>query len=258
VIHEVDEGLRLLLAEYGLQEGGVELVFDPPTKEWSARRNAPTLNVFLYGLHEDLTRRQTGTAEDLDDDGTVIAWRTPPRWFELAYLVTAWTNRPQDEHRLLSQALSCLVGLDVLPEEHLTGTLADLGLRVQMRTSAPSEGLPSVSDVWSALGAELKPSIDLRVLAPLAGAVTPAGQPAAEGLVVRVGNSSGAYQSDVVDRHLRYRTDQHGTDADTGIRTARGSGGKGGNNGSGGGSQGFSAPRPRPLPPARRRRGGSL
>ncbi|MYU47934.1 DUF4255 domain-containing protein, partial [Streptomyces sp. SID7803] len=58
MIHEVDEGLRLLLVDAGLEDSGVELVFDaPPTKDWSARRNAPTVSVFLYGIREDATRR---------------------------------------------------------------------------------------------------------------------------------------------------------------------------------------------------------
>lgn len=59
--------------------------------------------------------RQTGAAEEYDADGVVVAWRTAPRWFELAYLVTAWTNRPQDEHRLLSEVLLCLTATSALP-----------------------------------------------------------------------------------------------------------------------------------------------
>ncbi|WP_409374926.1 Pvc16 family protein, partial [Streptomyces griseolus] len=31
----------------------------------------------------------------------------------MTYLVTAWTNRPQDEHRLLSEVLRCLIVADV-------------------------------------------------------------------------------------------------------------------------------------------------
>ncbi|MCW8221363.1 DUF4255 domain-containing protein, partial [Streptomyces griseolus] len=103
MIHEVDEGLRLLLVESGLRENGVEIVFDAPTRDWSARRNAPTISVFLYDIREDVTRRRSGTAEVHDGEGAVVGRRTPPRWFDLTYLVTAWTNRPQDEHRLLSE-----------------------------------------------------------------------------------------------------------------------------------------------------------
>ncbi|MDH6709008.1 hypothetical protein P3T27_005754 [Kitasatospora sp. MAA19] len=235
MIHEVDEGLRLLLAESGLQERGVELVFDSPTRDWAARRNAPTVSVFLYGIREDVARRQSGAAEQHDADGVVVAWRTAPRWFELAYLVTAWTNRPQDEHRLLSEVLRCLTATDALPARLLTGTLAELGLTVGLETAGRSEGMPSVSDVWSALGGELKPSIDLRVLAPLSGERAPAGPPVTEGLVLRtVDTADQADPSDDPGRRLRY---DGATDP---------------------GADGFAAPRERPLPPGRRRRGGAV
>ncbi|MDH6108485.1 hypothetical protein P3T36_003871 [Kitasatospora sp. MAP12-15] len=231
MIHEVDEALRLLLLESGLQERGVELVFDSPTREWAARRNAPTVSVFLYAIREDAARRLSGAAEEHDADGLVVAWRSAPRWFELAYLVTAWTNRPQDEHRLLSEALRCLTASAVLPERLLTGSLARLGLTVGLDLAGRGEGVPSVSDVWSALGGELKPSIDLRVLAPLPGERSPAGPPVTEGLVVRATDTTAAAGSP--SRRLRYR---EGTDP---------------------GPDGFAAPRERPLPPGRRRRGGS-
>ncbi|MGK5631443.1 DUF4255 domain-containing protein [Streptomyces sp. URMC 123] len=185
MIHEVDEGLRLLLTESGLRESGVELVFDAPTRDWSARRNAPTVSVFLYDIREDAARRRTGTAQEHDERGMVVGWRTPPRWFELTYLITAWTNRPQDEHRLLSDVLRCLVASEVLPRRLCTGTLAELGLTVELDAASRSPRGPSASDVWSALGGELKPSIDLRVLAPLSGERSAAGPPVTEGLAVR-------------------------------------------------------------------------
>lgn len=239
MIHEVDEALRLLLAESGLPERGVEVVFDSPTRDWAARRNSPTVSVFLHGIREEVTRRQSGTAAEHDTDGVVVAWRAAPRWFELSYLVTAWAGRPQDEHRLLAETLHCLTAVDALPARLLTGTLAELGLTVGLDTAGPEAGRPSVSDVWSALGGELRPSIDLRVLAPLSGERAPAGPPVTEGLVVRAtdtgdtGRGTGAGPADGSGRRLRYR---EGTDP---------------------GPDGFAAPRERPLPPGRRRRGGA-
>ncbi|MFE4328841.1 DUF4255 domain-containing protein [Streptomyces sp. NPDC056831] len=232
MIHEVDEGLRLLLVDAGLQESGVDLVFDAPTKDWSARRNAPTISVFLHGIREDATRRRTGTAEEHDDQGMVIGWRTPPRWFELTYLVTAWTNRPQDEHRLLSEVLRCLVRSDVLPARMHTGSLAELGLTVEIEAAGPGIDGPSASDVWSALGGELKAAIDLRVWAPLAGERTSAGPPVTEGLVVKAEPARGG-EAAAPGRRLRY---EGASDP---------------------GGQGFAAARERQLPPGRRRRGGA-
>jgi Pvc16 N-terminal domain len=231
MIHEVDEAIRRLLAEYGVPGGGGELAFDSPTKEWTAKRNGPTVNVFLYDIREDRLRRRSGLAGEHDDGGMLVGWRTPPRWFQLSYLVTAWTARPQDEHRLLSQVLGCLVRTDSLAPRWLSGTLAELGLAVPFEAAAPVSEGRSASDVWSALGGELKPAIDLRVTAPYAGERTPAGPPVTEGLVARVTTPTAAVEA---GRRLRY-------DGATG----------------GGVGDGFAVPRTMPLPPGRRRRGRS-
>ena len=60
VIHEVDEALRRLVRDDALRGTEVEVAFDAPTKDWAARRNAPTVNVYLYDIREDLRRRQRG------------------------------------------------------------------------------------------------------------------------------------------------------------------------------------------------------
>lgn len=231
MIHEVDEGLRRLLGESGLEASGVEVVFDAPTRDWAARRSAPTVCVFLYDIREDATRRGSGAGEVYDADGYLVARRTPPRWFELTYLVTAWASRPQDEHRLLSQVLACLVATDTLPARLLTGTLADLGLTVGLDTAGTGLDAPAASDVWSALGGELKASLGVRVRAPLAGVSTAVAPPVTEGLVVRSAARSEDGEA-APGRRLRYtETSDPGPD-------------------------GFAGPRERGPAPARRRRRG--
>jgi len=231
VIHEVDEGLRRLLGESGLQTSGIEVVFDAPTRDWAARRSAPTVCVFLYDIREDAVRRGSGAGEVYDADGYLVARRTPPRWFELTYLVTAWASRPQDEHRLLSQVLATLVATDTLPARLLTGTLAELGLTVSLDAGGAGLDAPAASDVWSALGGELKASLGVRVRAPLAGVSTAVAPPVTEGLVVRSA-ARGEDGEATPGRRLRYtETTDPGPD-------------------------GFAGPRERGPAPAKRRRRG--
>jgi hypothetical protein len=235
VIHEVDEGLRRLLGESGLEASGVEVVFDAPTRDWAARRSAPTVCVFLHDIREDATRRGSGAGEVYDADGYLVARRTPPRWFELTYLVTAWASRPQDEHRLLSQVLTTLVAGDTLPARLLTGTLAELGLTVGLDAGGTGPDAPAAADVWSALGGELKASLQVRVSAPLAGVTTQTAPPVTEGLVVHSATRSEGGEA-APGRRLRY---QEATDPGT--------------------DGGFAGPRergPAPAPARRRRRGG--
>jgi hypothetical protein len=181
MIAEIDEALRSLVRREALS-ADVDVVFDAPTKDWAARRNAPTVNLYLYDIREDLRRRERGWTSIRDDGGTVISRRPVPRHFKLSYLVTAWTQRPEDEHRLLSGLLRCFLKHDAMPTELVIGPLAETGLEVPLTVALPPPEDRAFADVWSALGGELKPSLDLVVIAPIdTGVVFPAGPPVREG-----------------------------------------------------------------------------
>ncbi|MFB8032773.1 DUF4255 domain-containing protein [Streptomyces sp. NPDC056004] len=167
MIHEVDDVLRALIRAEVLEGGQIAVVFDAPTREWAAKVNAPMVNLYLYDIREDMRRRERGLHNDYDERGTIIARRRPPRFFKLSYLITAWTKRPEDEHRLLSSLLGCLLRYEALPPERLAGTLAEIGAPVPMSIALPPPEDRSFADVWSALGGELKPSLDLVVSVPV-------------------------------------------------------------------------------------------
>ncbi len=167
VIHEVDHALRSLIERDAVDGTDVEVVFDAPTKDWAARRTVPTIDVYLYDIREDLRRRERGLLNTYDGD-RISSRSLPPRYFKLSYLVTAWTQRPEDEHRLLASLLSCFLRYDALPTELVTGPLADPGLPVALTIALPPPEDRSFADVWSALGGELKPSLDIVVSAPTA------------------------------------------------------------------------------------------
>lgn len=190
---EVDEALRTLIGADAVDRNEVDVVFDAPTKDWAARRNSPTVNMFLYDIREDLRRRQRGLINEYDDRGVVVNRHQGPRYFKLSYLITAWTQRPEDEHRLLSALLSCFLRHDQIPPDSLTGTLADTGLPVALNIALPPPEDRSFADVWSALGGELKPSLDLVVTAPAdGGRRLPAAPPATGGVTVGMQDRDGA------------------------------------------------------------------
>ena len=166
MIHEVDEALRNLIRREALNGADVEVTFDAPTKDWAARRNTPTISVYLYDIREDLERREVEYEEIRDQTGRVLERRPPPRRFKLSYLVTAWTQRPEDEHRLLAAVLSCFTRRDMLPRDVLVGALAEQPLAIIANVGLPPPKDRNLSDVWSALGGELKPSLDLVINAP--------------------------------------------------------------------------------------------
>ena len=167
MIHEIDDALRRLIKDQALRGADVEIAFDAPTRDWAARRNAPTIDVYLYDIREDVRRKERGLIDVRDADGRVVSRREPPRYVKLSYLVTAWTQRPEDEHRLLSALLAGCMRHESMPAELLTGSLAALGLPVPMTTALPPPEDRAFADVWSALGGELKPSLDVVLSAPL-------------------------------------------------------------------------------------------
>lgn len=187
MIHEVDEALRRLV-EQAVRDTAPDIAFDAPTKDWAARRNAPTVNLYLYDIREDLRRRQRGLLNEYDTERNVTARHLPPRHIKLSYLITAWTQRPEDEHRLLSDLLLRILADEAVPPDLLTGSLAALGLPVPMTIALPPPEDRSFADVWTALGGELKPSLDVVVSAPIDAARRfPAGPPAREGVRLTVG-----------------------------------------------------------------------
>ena len=167
MIHDVDESLRALVKRDAVNGSGVEIAFDAPTKEWVARRNSPVVDLYLYDIREDTSRRQTSWEDVRDETGRVTGRRLPPRRYRLSYLVTAWTARPEDEHRLLSSLLACFVRHEFMPAEVLAGSLEGEETPILITVALPPTEDRSIADTWSAMGGELKPSLDVVVTAPM-------------------------------------------------------------------------------------------
>src|SRR5260370_25814335 len=169
MIQDVDESLRALVKRDALNGSKADIAFDAPNKEWTARRTTPTVDLYLYDIREGLEQREVMWQDirgDARDPRLITERRPPPRRFKLSYLVTAWTQRPEDEHRLLSALLGCFLRHPTMPADALSGTLVDAQQPIMLNIALPPPQDRSISDVWSALGGELKPSLDLVVNAP--------------------------------------------------------------------------------------------
>lgn len=202
MIPQVDEALRSLIRSQVAVGSDIEVVFDAPTTDWAARRSVPTINVYLYDIREDMRRREGGLLDVRDETGRVVARRPAPRHFRLSYLVTAWTQRPEDEHLLLASVLACLIQYEAMPPDLLGRPLAAAGDLVRITVGVPPSEDRNFADVWSALGGELKPSLDVVITAPFdAGAVLAAGPPVLEGLILGAANTVNGGRDD--DRQQR-------------------------------------------------------
>jgi len=177
MIDDLDEVLRqLLIRELPIKNGEVDVQFDQPKREWSAKVSRPTLNLFLHAIRENAKLRQTQPMWDLtqNPDGTVTQRRKPVR-VDLHYMITAWATEPEDEHRLLGRTLMALFRTSYLPDDLLPESLQDQPVVIPIMAAQYDE-MKNPTDVWNVLDNEMRPAIGLIVtlaIDPYQPTVTP-------------------------------------------------------------------------------------
>lgn len=211
MIEELDETLRKLL-EYELHKPGlgkIEIAFNQPTREWSSRLNNPTLNLFLYNVFENAQMRQmaqsmfersrtevnrynsNGKKNGSTTVDTVNRSQAPLR-VDLHYMITAWANEPDDEHRILGRTLIALSKYltiptdlrvsrddalvpakdrleplsDDSPDHVLPRYVRELNLPVHLQI-AREDVCSRMVEVWGVLDNEMRPSIYCVMTAPI-------------------------------------------------------------------------------------------
>lgn len=159
MISHLDETLRkLLIRELPVKNSEVDIKFDQPKREWSARVSRPTLNLFLHDIRENSILRQPEWEFQRNDDGTVTKRRSPVR-LDLHYMITAWVaDHPEDEHRLLTRTLMALFRNPTIPDSMLPDSLQDQPVSIPIRVAQQDE-YRTPADIWSALDNELRPAI---------------------------------------------------------------------------------------------------
>jgi hypothetical protein len=160
MIEALDEALRqLLIRDLPIKNGEVDIQFHQPNRQWSAKLTRPTLNLFLYDLRENARLRQPSPLWNRQggDSKSVVQQRQAVR-MDVHYIITAWANEPEDEHRLLSRTLMALFRNPNLPEDLLPEVLQAQPAPIQLQ-AAQSDELRDTSFFWSALDNEVRPAI---------------------------------------------------------------------------------------------------
>jgi hypothetical protein len=159
VITDVDEALCVLLGR--ALPAGTMVRLDPPKPTWETEPPSAAIDLFLFGLRDDPTARESGWDETRDARGAVVARRDPARRCALSYLVTARAPEIAEEHRLLGLALRTMIFTDQLPADCLPAGLADLGAPVFLRVAGTEPGA-----LWSNLGMPARAAFAITVSAP--------------------------------------------------------------------------------------------
>ena len=158
----LDEAIKnLLTREIPIRQNEIEIVFDQPTQEWSARVGQPTLNVYLYDVREN---RQLRGAEQFSEtsrpDGKVEIRRNPVR-IDVSYLVTAWARKEVDQHHLLGLAMMALLRTPFLPEEVCPDALKGHLIPIPLEVAHVTDESKDWSDFWSTMNNRLRPGVTL-------------------------------------------------------------------------------------------------
>jgi hypothetical protein len=173
VLNDIDGSLEAFFrATVPLGAADVDVSFEPPDRDWSAKLNRPTVNLFLWDIRKSAGRARSGV-EELERDGRMVRRLALPR-VELRYLVTAWTADHGDERALLSGLMRTILAHSEIPAAFVPEPLAALPT---MAMFIPRSGEDQI-DVFKALEGQLKPGINLVVVAAVDTDVfTPAGPP---------------------------------------------------------------------------------
>jgi hypothetical protein len=170
VISDLDRTLKQLLqVEFGTLFN-FDLSFAIPDKNFTTvSKTRTTLDCYLYEIIEDRELRSVAPLLQRNIDGTIDK-ALPPVRIKLSYCITAWSpaqptpdGEPQlDEHTLLSQVLEVLLKYPTLPAQVLQGTLVGQDPLPPTMVVLPDTS-KATSDFWSAIGGQLRPSIDYKV-----------------------------------------------------------------------------------------------
>ena len=159
MISDVDEALRnLILDSLTVSRQNVDIKYDLPSRDWAARLNRPTIDLFLFDIRENLRLRGAEQARQYPlPNGKVEVRRNPVR-IDLRYLLTAWTKDTEDEHLLLSDALYTLLRNPVIPEKYASEQMKKqqfetlLDAAVYQPEHGPTE---KATEIWGVIGNDI-------------------------------------------------------------------------------------------------------
>lgn len=155
----VDASVEALLrAAVPLSAVDVDVAFDAPTRDWSAKLTRPTVDLYLWDIHRSREHARTGM-QQVERNGQMRTRLILPR-VELRYFVTVWASEHRDERSLLGGILRAALSYHQVPDSFVAPSLRDLA---PMRMSVPLTG-DEGPEIGKTLDGQLKPGFELLVV----------------------------------------------------------------------------------------------
>ena len=156
---DLDESLRqMLIRETPLPANEVDIAFERPDRDQTARFSRPTVDLFLFGIDENLDLGETGWEVTRNGNNATLRW--PPVRVDVRYLLTVWAQAIDDEHTLLYHVYRTVKRFPELPADLLQGAMARQPRPVYLRVD--SGEFSALMDLWNAMDNTVKPALLLR------------------------------------------------------------------------------------------------
>ncbi len=158
MLADLDDTVRqLLIRQVPADPAEIDVSFDAPDRDWSARLSRPSINCFLYDVIENRDLHQGGW--DVTKRANTATRSQRPIRVNATYQVSTWARAPEDEHRLLSRVMATLIRNPELPGDMLQGSLVYQPFPVIAKVMQPEQAPKNLTDLWQALDNRIRPSL---------------------------------------------------------------------------------------------------
>jgi hypothetical protein len=155
VLHDLNKTIEKILIERGkLTPNQIDISFEQPNGQWSARLSRPTLNCFCFDVRENLKLRTAGTS--VTRHGDTASRSLPTRRMDLTYLVTAWASKIEDEHQLLWRSLATLKRIASIEPRDGEGMMRYQTRDVPLLVADTSSTNMNLVDLWGVLDNQMR------------------------------------------------------------------------------------------------------
>jgi hypothetical protein len=126
----------------------------------------PVVNLFLYGVSENVDHRDNAPVIQRLPDGTALKGNSPV-YLDCSYLVTVWpdlqgTDPVEQEHSILGAVTKVLLAHPQLPDDALQGTLPD-SQTTPVAAKLTGGDFRSPAEIWQSLGGRQKLFLNYKI-----------------------------------------------------------------------------------------------
>jgi hypothetical protein len=162
MLHDLDKTFEKMLYEYGnLNKKEIDVSFELPNRDWSARLSRPTINCWCFNIRENLKLRDPQlNYEQLN--GTTGRRYQFPRRMDFTYLITTWTRKAEDEHQLIWRALSAMKRFTTIEQAMCEGDLRYAARPIPLLVATEGDNPINLADLWSVLDNDMRLGFTIR------------------------------------------------------------------------------------------------